>query len=108
MIVRFLSTEGLSTVATTRCGSARWPWPTRGQVDLLIERAGELWPVEMKSGATFQPEWLRKLVTWQRHAAAARQGAALLISAAPGSGWHQGVMLAEWRDALATLAPPAR
>jgi predicted AAA+ superfamily ATPase len=77
------------------------------EVDLLIERAGELWPVEMKSGATFQPEWLRNLVTWQRHAAAARQGAALLISAAPGSGWHQGVMLAEWRDALATLAPPA-
>jgi uncharacterized protein len=27
------------------------------EVDLLIERAGELWPVEMKSGATFQPEW---------------------------------------------------
>ena len=77
------------------------------EVDLLIERAGELWPVEMKSGATFQPEWLRSLVTWQRHAAAARQGAAMLISAAPGSGWHQGVMLAEWRDALATLAPPA-
>lgn len=76
------------------------------EVDLLIERAGELWPVEMKSGATFQPDWLRNLVTWQRHASAARQGAAMLISAAPGSGWHQGVMLAEWRDALATLAPP--
>jgi uncharacterized protein len=77
------------------------------EVDLLIERAGELWPVEMKSGATFQGEWLRNLVTWQRHASAARQGAAMLISAAPGSGWHQGVMLAEWRDALAMLAPPA-
>ena len=77
------------------------------EVDLLIERAGELWPVEMKSGATFQTDWLRSLATWQRHASAARQGAPMLISAAPGSGWHQGVMLAEWRDALATLAPPA-
>jgi hypothetical protein len=77
------------------------------EIDLLIERAGELWPVEMKSGATFQPEWLRGLTTWQRHAAAARQGAPMLISAAPGSGLHQGVMLAEWRDALAMLAPAA-
>jgi hypothetical protein len=29
----------------------------------------------------------------------------MLISAAPGSGLHQGVMLAEWRDALGMLAP---
>jgi len=77
------------------------------EVDLLIERAGELWPVEMKSGATFQPAWLRSLQTWQRHAQAARQGEALLISATPGSGWHQGAMLAEWRDALMMLAPAA-
>ena len=75
------------------------------EVDLLIERAGELWPVEMKSGATFQPAWLRSLQTWQRHAQAARQGEALLISATPGSGWQQGVMLAKWRDALMMLAP---
>ena len=75
------------------------------EVDLLIERAGELWPIEMKSGATFQGEWLRALSTWQRHAAAARQGIPMLISAAPGSGMHQGMMLAEWRDALAMLAP---
>lgn len=75
------------------------------EVDLLIERAGELWPIEMKSGATFQGEWLRSLTTWQRHAAAARQGTPMLISGAPGSGMHQGMMLAEWRDALRMLAP---
>ena len=74
-------------------------------VDLLIERAGELWPVELKSGATFQPDWLRPLHTWQRHAALARQGTPLLISAAPVLGLHLGVMLAPWQQALATLAP---
>jgi len=83
-----------------------WRDNTGNEVDLLIERAGELWPVEMKSGATFQSEWLRGLHTWQRHAAAARQGVPMLISAAPGGGLQQGVMTAEWAPALMALAPP--
>lgn len=78
------------------------------EVDLLIERAGELWPVEMKSGATFQDEWLRNLLTWQRHAASARQGTALLISAAPGRYAREGIETVNWRDALSTLVPTAR
>ncbi len=82
-----------------------WRDNTGNEVDLLIERAGELWPVEMKSGATFQSEWLRGLHTWQRHAAAARQGVPMLISAAPGGGLQQGVMTAEWAPALMALAP---
>jgi len=82
-----------------------WRDNTGNEVDLLIERAGELWPVEMKSGATFQHEWLRGLHTWQRHAAAARQGVPMLISAAPGGGLQQGVMTAEWAPALMALAP---
>jgi len=82
-----------------------WRDNTGNEVDLLIERAGELWPVEMKSGATFQHEWLRGLHTWQRHAAAARQGVPMLISAAPGGGLQQGVMAAEWAPALMALAP---
>lgn len=73
------------------------------EVDLLLERAGVLWPVEMKSGATFQPEWLRGLQTWQRHAASARRGAGLLISAAPGNHVVDGVGIAHWRDALLAL-----
>ena len=73
------------------------------EVDLLIEQAGELWPVEMKSGATFQPEWRRGLETWIRHAALARRGQPMLISSAPTAGMHQGVMLACWRDALQEL-----
>ena len=76
------------------------------EVDLLVERAGELWPIEMKSGATFQPEWLRSLETWQRHAAQARRGTGLLISAAPGHQTVGGAMAAHWRDALLTLREP--
>jgi uncharacterized protein len=73
------------------------------EVDFLIERAGTLWPIEFKSGATFQAEWLRGLHTWVRHAASARQGRAMLISAAPGNGVVEGVMCAQWRDAVGML-----
>ncbi|MFO1294203.1 MAG: ATP-binding protein [Rubrivivax sp.] len=73
------------------------------EVDLLIERDGVLWPVEFKSGATFQGAWLQPLQTWQRHAAAATQGQPLLVSAAPGNQRLQGMGLAHWRDALLAL-----
>jgi predicted AAA+ superfamily ATPase len=76
------------------------------EVDLLIERAGVLQPVEFKSGATFQGEWLRALHTWQRHAAAARQGEPLLVCGAPGNQRLQGVGVAHWRDALRVLGTP--
>lgn len=82
-----------------------WRDNVGNEVDLLIERAGVLQPVEFKSGATFQPEWLRGLHTWQRHAAAARQGEPLLVCGAPGNQRLQGVGVAHWRDALAALAP---
>ena len=82
-----------------------WRDNTGNEVDLLIERAGELWPVEMKSGATLQRDWLRGLHTWQRHAAAARQGVPMLISAAPGNFSYEGVAVAHWRDALRGLVP---
>jgi len=74
------------------------------EVDLLIERAGVLQPVEFKSGATFQPEWLRGLHTWQRHAAGADQAEPLLVCGAPGNQRLQGVGVAHWRDALGVLA----
>jgi predicted AAA+ superfamily ATPase len=74
------------------------------EVDLLIERAGVLQPVEFKSGATFQPEWLRSLHTWQRHAAAAPQAEPLLVCGAPGNHRLQGVGVVHWRDALLALA----
>ncbi len=85
-----------------------WRDHTGNEVDLLIDRAGDLWPVEMKSGATFQPEWLKGLQTFAKHAAAAPRGTPMLISDVPGTGLHRDTMLAHWRDALETLgAAPA-
>jgi len=75
------------------------------EVDLLIERAGVLWPIEFKSGATVQREWLAPLHRWAAHAAAARRGEAMLISAAPGNLVIEGVRVAHWRDAVQMLGP---
>jgi uncharacterized protein len=73
------------------------------EVDMLIERAGVLQPVEFKSGATLQTDWLRGLHRWQQHAAAARQSEALLVCGAPVVQQVQGVGVAHWRDALRAL-----
>lgn len=81
-----------------------WRDNVGNEVDLLIRRGGILTPVDFKSGATFQPDWLASLNTWQRHAAQARQGEPLLISGAPGNQRLQGVGVAHWRDALMALA----
>lgn len=89
---------------TGAAGSASfWRDNIGNEVDLLIERSGTLWPVEFKSGATFQGAWLDPLRTWQRHAAPASQGEPLLISAVPGTQRMQGMGLLHWRDALLAL-----
>ena len=88
-------------------GTFFWRDNTGNEIDLLIERGGELWPVEMKSGATFQRDWLRGLHTWARHAAAARQGSPMLISATPGHFVQEGVAAVNWRQALIGLVAPA-
>lgn len=74
---------------------------------MMAARAGQLWPVEMKSGATFNTDWLRAVQTWQRHAAGAVQGDPLLICAVPGHFRHQDMQVANWREALEMLVPPA-
>jgi hypothetical protein len=76
------------------------------EVDLLIENAGTLQPVEFKSGATFQPGWLKALHTWQKHAAPARQTEPLLVCGAPGTQRLQGVGVVHWRQALRALGGP--
>ena len=80
-----------------------WRDNVGNEVDLLIERAGVLWPVEFKSGATFQAEWLKALQAWARHAASARQGQGMLVSGAPGSRATEGAIVGHWRDALEAL-----
>jgi uncharacterized protein len=40
------------------------------EVDLLFEHGGALHAVEIKSGATFSPDWLRGLDRWRRYAGA--------------------------------------
>lgn len=76
------------------------------EIDLLIDQAGVLWPVEMKSGATFQAEWLRGIRAWERHTVGARRGMGMLVSAVSGNGPREGVYAANWRDALLALAAP--
>ena len=82
-----------------------WRDNNGNEVDLLIERAGELWPVEMKSGATFQAEWLRGLRTWEQHAQSARRGRPMLVCSVPGHFVSQGVGVVNWREAVMQLAP---
>ena len=81
-----------------------WRDHVGNEVDLLIERADVLWPVEFKSGATFQPDWLKALHAWARHAAGARQGQPMLISASPGNRSMNDELTAHWRDAVGVLA----
>lgn len=41
------------------------------EIDLLFEHAGKLHAVEIKSGATFSPDWAHACQRWQRYAGAA-------------------------------------
>jgi uncharacterized protein len=84
-----------------------WRDNVGNEVDLLIERAGVLQPVEFKSGATFHAEWLKALETWQRHAAKARQGPPLLVCGVEPSRVVNGMGMAYWRDAFGVLGQAA-
>jgi len=41
-----------------------WRNNTGHEIDLLLESAGQLMPVEIKSGQTFASDWLDGLRTW--------------------------------------------
>ncbi len=73
------------------------------EIDLLVDAGGWLTAIEVKSGATFQREWLRSLETWQRHARAARRSVPALIFGGGGDHRTDGVQILGWREALAQL-----
>lgn len=50
-----------------------WRDRNGSEVDLLVEVGGRLWAFEMKSGSTFQPEWMRGVDRVLRNAPASLQ-----------------------------------
>jgi predicted AAA+ superfamily ATPase len=38
------------------------------EIDLIIEKNGNLIPVEIKSGMTYQPNWWKNIVKWNGYA----------------------------------------
>ena len=84
------------------------------EVDLLVESGAGLTPVEIKSGATFQPEWLAGLRAWMRHTEGAPRNRPGLIYGGEASFWLDDVAVLGWRDALTVNAievppcPPLR
>ncbi len=67
------------------------------EVDLIFEHAGLLHAVEVKSGATFAPDWLQACQRWQRYAGAAAAAPVLVYGGRDSYGvsgvrvmaWHQ-------------------
>jgi predicted AAA+ superfamily ATPase len=80
-----------------------WRDNVGNEVDFLIERAGVLSAIEIKSGATFNTRWINGLDMWCKHAAAARRTDCMLISDAPSNAWYKDVFLANWKSACVTL-----
>jgi uncharacterized protein len=65
------------------------------EIDLLFEQGGLLHAVEIKSGATFSPDWLRGFERWQRYAGAAA-GMPLLVHGGRDSYIARGVQVMAW------------
>ena len=82
-----------------------WRDNTGNEIDFLIERAGVLSPIEMKSGATFNRSWLQGMDVWMKHTAGARRSSGMVISDAPGNSWVGDHFAANWRDASKLLKP---
>lgn len=80
-----------------------WRDNVGNEVDFLIERAGVLSAIEIKSGATFNTRWTDALHTWGKHAVSARRSDSMVISACPNNEWYKGIFLANWQNACVTL-----
>ena len=65
------------------------------EIDLLFECEGRLHAVEIKSGATFSPDWLQACQRWQRYAGEAA-AAPVLVYGGRDSYWVNGVFVMAW------------
>ncbi len=65
------------------------------EVDLLFEQGGSLHAVEIKSGATFSPDWLRGLDRWRQYAGA-DAGTPVLVHGGRDSYFADGVHVLAW------------
>jgi predicted AAA+ superfamily ATPase len=65
------------------------------EIDLLFEHGGALHAVEIKSGATFTPDWLRGLDRWRRYAGA-DAAAPVLVHGGRDSFFVDGVHVLAW------------
>lgn len=85
-----------------------WFWRNASglEVDLVLEVAGKLRPIEIKSSSTFSPAMLKALGTWSELAGAhAVRGA--LVYAGDESRSLGDVDLVAWRDVV-SLSPPSK
>lgn len=57
--------------------------------------------IEMKSGATFHPEWLAGIRIWWRHTAGARRNRPGLVYGGDSAFWFEDTAVLGWRDAFA-------
>lgn len=69
------------------------------EIDLLFESAGQLQAIEMKSGATFVPEWIEAVRTWLGYAGDAARPPCIVYGG-DASMTRDGVRLIGWRDWL--------
>ena len=67
------------------------------EVDLLFEHAGLLHAVEIKSGATFSPDWLQACQRWQRYAGSAAAAPVLVYGGRDSYGLN-GVQVMAWHQ----------
>lgn len=75
-----------------------WRDSTGNEVDLLIEDGTRLIPVEIKSGATLNGDFLRGLDRFAEVAGAESHDPALIYGGAGGMTWH-GVRVMGWKEA---------
>jgi predicted AAA+ superfamily ATPase len=72
-----------------------WRDNTGGEVDLVFEEAGRLRAREIKSGKTFQPEWIKSLTRWQK-TSGAPPGDCALIYGGNTEAIYQGIKILPW------------